>query len=128
MSTLTAFMFAGCAVASEDVAAAGRVGGTEGKDVPHTKATRSGLNVAPANRAGTGGYAGNQGGDMVSPHEPQVDFETLYADMGFYDDVKSCRLDLDKVISAKRLEMEYFKNMWSTPRFQGRRPDGLEPR
>ena len=73
---------------------------------------------------------GSQGvaGDSVHPHEAPVDFHKLYAEMEFYDDVKGGPLDRDEVIKARRLEMDYFKNMGCIRRSRERRPDGSGPK
>ena len=60
------------------------------------------------------GGADGQGqaeGDMRHPHEASVDFGELYAQFEFFDDVKGGRLDWDRVTEARRLEMQYFKDM-----------------
>lgn len=48
---------------------------------------------------------------MNRPHGPPIDFEALYAQMEFRDDVKGGPLDRDEVIKARRLEMDYFRRM-----------------
>ena len=56
---------------------------------------------------------GNQGhfGGEAHPHEAPIDFESLYANMEFFDDVKGGSLDRSKVIAARRLEMDYSKKI-----------------
>ena len=52
------------------------------------------------------------GGDAYpSRHEPEVDYEALYAGGYFTDDVKGGVLDKTEVIKARRLEMDFFKSM-----------------
>ena len=63
---------------------------------------------------------------MSHPHEPTVDFHKLYEQREFHDDMKGGRLDKEKVIAARRLEIEYFQKMGGcTQRSQGRRPGAL---
>ena len=48
---------------------------------------------------------------MSHPHEATVNFEELYAQVEFFDDVKGGRLDWAEVTKARRLEIDYFKKM-----------------
>ena len=48
---------------------------------------------------------------MSSPHESPVNFHELYENIEFFDDMKGGPLDREKVIEARRLEMEYVRNM-----------------
>ena len=80
----------------------------------HRDAARSGERAKPTGNGGTGGTVGSQGvvgGDPDSPHEPSINFHELYAQMVFYDDMKGGALDKEKVIAARRLEMDYFRKM-----------------
>ena len=45
------------------------------------------------------------------PHEEEVDFQKLYVGYEFSDDVKGGHLDRGRVIAARKLEMDYFKQM-----------------
>ena len=81
-----------------------------GSSARSAEATRGGQSARSASVTGTGGDADRQGHveGGVHPHEAPVDFEALYVEMEFFDDVKGGCLDKGKVIEARRLEMEYF--------------------
>ena len=55
-------------------------------------------------------------GSFPSPHEKEIDLDRLYEGGWFVDDVKGGQLDKDKVIQARRLEMDFFRKMGSTKR------------
>ena len=50
-----------------------------------------------------------------SPHETEESekrrWQAMYRDMEFYDDVKGAWLDKEEVVKARRLELEFFRNM-----------------
>ena len=53
-----------------------------------------------------------------------MDFDALYAQMEFYDDVKGGPLDRARVTEARKLEMQYFNKMGvytKVPREEARR-------
>ena len=84
-------------------------GGASSEGVPREDATRSGKSVEPTSVGNYGGEVGSQakvGGELEHPHEPPIDFERLYAQMEFYDAVKGGHLEREKVIEARRLEMD----------------------
>ena len=92
----------------------GWIGGVTATVGPTAHATQRGKNAQPTNTTGNGGEVGSQGsagGNEAHPHDAPVDFHKLYVDMEFYDDVKGGELDREKVIEARRLEMQYFKTM-----------------
>ena len=57
--------------------------------------------------------AGASGGSnrYPDPHESEVNFEALYRGGWFVDDVKAGELDKPRVIEARKLEMDFFKQM-----------------
>ena len=90
------------------------IGGVGKTGTPHPQATRSEESVRSADEKDFGGTVGRQGPaerGEAHPHEAPIDFDRLYAEMEFFDDVRGGGPDRDKVISARRLEMEYFKKM-----------------
>ena len=65
----------------------------------------------------------NGGDPMSHPHAAEVDFEQLYWQTEFHDDVKGGVLPKYLVAEGRKFEMDYFKNMGSTPKCRELKPE-----